>query len=291
MPNGPHRLKIGLKPLSLGDWIEDQPDFGSQLEVRREVLDRHPDVIVRAPESSCAEHELLAMLTELLPASLPQHYTRVANGLRVEPTGEVWPIEVAEKDPLGTIARWVPDDFCFMHADAQGTYRLRSAVVCFPTRWQLHAKLGRGLTPIHAPVPGYEDELGKGVEQVFERLTVERPLWRINWSIVDAPDLYQPIRPLPEDTRLGGERVVRSLGERLWLRTERQSIVRLPVSGAVIFGIRIRQVRLDQACAADPGIAERVVAHIDSMPEPLKRYKGLVGIEERLRAYLGEITG
>ena len=116
MPNGPHRLKIGLKPLSLGDWIEDQPDFGSQLEVRREVLDRHPDVIVRAPESSCAEHELLAMLTELLPASLPQHYTRVANGLRVEPTGEVWPIEVAEKDPLGTIARWVPDDFCFMHA-------------------------------------------------------------------------------------------------------------------------------------------------------------------------------
>lgn len=263
--------------------MEDQADFAEQLAARHEVLGAHPDVLVRAPESAEAERELLTHLFTRLPRDLPQHYSKTASGLRVRPTGETWSFEAAADDPLGAIARWVPDDFCFMHADPSGTYRLRSAVVCFPTRWQLQAKLGRGLTPIHAPVPGYQQDLGKGVEQVFDRLTINRPMWRINWSLVDAPDLYQPIRPAGDEILAhGAERI----GQEFWLRTERQSIVRLESSQAVVFGIRIRQERLDVACAADPDLAGRMLTQVDSMPAALKRYKGLARIETPLQAYL-----
>ena len=74
--------------------------------------------------------------------------------------------------------------------------------------------------------------------------------------------------------------------QEFWLRTERQSIVRLESSQAVVFGIRIRQERLDVACAADPDLAGRMLTQVDSMPAALKRYKGLARIETPLQAYL-----
>ena len=265
-------------------WIEDQPDFDEQLRSRLEVLERHPDVVVTDEKSEDAELELAELLLELLPRSLPQHYSRQGDAVVVRPTGETWVMGGHDQPALRKIARVVPDDFCFMCADDDGVYRLRSAVVCFPTRWQLHLKLGRALTPIHEPVPGYDGELGKGVEQVFERLTVERPLWRINWSLVTSPKLYQPLRPSELDEhRLTPE----SIGELLWFRAERQSIVRLKRSNAVVFAIRIKQSRLDEALSQDAGAATRLLEHLNSMPSALKTYKGLTVLEPTLRSYLG----
>ena len=137
---------------------------------------------------------------------------------------------------------------------------------------------------IHAPVPGYAHEVGAATDRVMSSLQATRALWRQNWSLLDSPVLYQPERvepmqPLsPED-----------LGERLWLRSERQTLRRLPHSGAVLFTIGIRQCTLHSLCR-EPGAAERLLVQLETMPAALKAYKGLEQIDAMLRAYLRAAT-
>jgi hypothetical protein len=58
-------------------------------------------------------------------------------------------------------------------------------------------------------------------------------VWRVNWSLVDTPEPYRP----PEH-RARAAITAALAGEQLWLRVERQTLRRLPDSGAVLFGIR-----------------------------------------------------
>ena len=75
------------------------------------------------------------------------------------------------------------------------------------------------------------------------------------------------------------------LGARLWLRSERQTLRRLPRSRDVLFTIRIRQCRLADLCRV-AGTAARLLAQIDSMPDALKGYKRILEIEVPLREWL-----
>ncbi|MFT5392675.1 MAG: hypothetical protein ACI8PT_002873 [Gammaproteobacteria bacterium] len=263
---GPHRLQIGLKPLALDAWIEDQWDFADQLIERQRLVDEKTDVLASTGGHDEVVDELLDLLHEELPRILPQHYVMTPQGLLVRALGSVFPRECPSA--IERVARLVPDDFCLMHADETGKYRLVAAALCFPTRWKLHTKIGREMTEIHAPVPDYERRLATGVERVFEAVRVERPMWRVNWSLIDSPNLYQPERILCSAAPL-------NVGDSLWLRSERQTIRRLSTTGCVVFSIRIRQLCLSEACAFDSTLAARLRAHLKTMSAPMVAYKGV----------------
>ena len=112
-------------------------------------------------------------------------------------------------------------------------YRLVAAVLCFPAHWRLADKLGRPLELIHAPVPGFGERLAAPVDRFFGNIRVERPVWRVNWSLVDTPTLFLPPEHRGHPREIAAERA----GEELWLRVERQTLRRLPRSGDVVFGI------------------------------------------------------
>src|SRR3546814_15752544 len=59
---------------------------------------------------------------------------------------------------------------------------------------------------------------------------------RLNWSVMDDPALFQPAG----HGRAGHDPAItaENAGEMLWLRIERQTFLRLPASGALVFGIR-----------------------------------------------------
>jgi hypothetical protein len=144
----------------------------------------------------------------------------------------------------------------------------------------LRAKLGQPLLDIHAPVPGYAKEVGAATDQVIHSLQSARPLWRHNWTLLDSPQLYQP-------QRVALQRALRAneLGQRLWMRSERQTLRRLPHSDAVLFTIRIRQCTLDELCL-QPGVAERLLTQLHTMPAAMKAYKGLQCNDAMLCDYL-----
>jgi Haem-dependent oxidative N-demethylase, alpha subunit-like len=158
-------------------------------------------------------------------------------------------------------------------------------VLCFPAHWRLADKLGRPLEAIHGPVSGFGERLAAPVDRFFARIQVERPVWRVNWSLVDTPTLFLPPEHRGHPKPVSAERA----GEQLWLRVERQTLRRLPLSGDVVFGIHTHVDPLGDAVDSAEA-ARALAARIREMPEPMARYKSILPIREPLLAWLDGCT-
>jgi Haem-dependent oxidative N-demethylase, alpha subunit-like len=110
---------------------------------------------------------------------------------------------------------------------------------------------------IHDPVPGFGERLGVPVDRFFASIQVARPVWRVNWSLVDQPTLFLPPEHRGHPKPISAE----GAGEQLWLRVERQTLRRLPRSGDVVFGIH---THVDPLAAAidSPEVARALAARI-----------------------------
>jgi len=137
--------------------------------------------------------------------------------------------------PLRSLGLLVQEDFCILQKP-QGSdeHVLTGAVLCFPSSWTLADKLGKPLLRIHAPVASYDAQMGARVQRMFDAIRPEQPLWRANLLRYTNPALYQP-RPefAPKDKRDDGD----------FVRSERQCLLRLPLSRAVVFSIHTAQIR------------------------------------------------
>ena len=74
-------------------------------------------------------------------------------------------------------------------------------------------------------------------------------------------------------------------GRRLWLRSERQTLRRLPGTGAVVFTIRTQQAPLD-VLAARPALRTRLAAAVASWSGPLVAYRGGEAVRRPLLDWL-----
>ena len=139
---------------------------------------------------------------------------------------------------------------------------------------------------IHEPVPGFAGGLAAIVDRFFASLQVARPVWRVNWSLVDTPQLFLP----PEHRALRKVIAAENAGEQLWLRVERQTLRRLPRSGDVLFGIRTHLAPL--AAAIDgPAAARALAARVREMPPAMAAYKGIAAIRDALLSWLESRAG
>jgi hypothetical protein len=67
------------------------------------------------------------------------------------------------------------------------------------------------------------------VQRMFDAIRPGRPLWRQNALALCRPDLYQP--------RIGGRAAGEAHLDTPYLRSERQCLLRLPKTGAIVFSI------------------------------------------------------
>jgi hypothetical protein len=244
----------GLMPLSEGALVTADPDFAAQMALREALLAGRREVVLGCPaEGRAPADELLAHVAGAAPR---------AAGFGCE--GDLWhrpdgaALRIDRADPLASLGRMVAEDFCLLLPDAaSGEYRLVAAVLCFPSRWLLSEKLGRPLTAIHDPVPDYDATLARRVNRVFETLREGRALWRVNWLVHATPELHLP---LGLSDKLVAEADPR---EGLYLRTERQTLTRLPETGAVAFGIKTSVCPLEALTPEQAGALARALAALD----------------------------
>lgn len=263
---GRFRLALGLMPLPWAQWLEIDRRLTADLAAKRALLTtRHGEVFAALPEAAAAASELLTLLAAHLPRHHPEIYSRAGDRLRNELTGESWDMARSLLHPLDLAGRLVQEDLCLLER-AGDVYRLVAASLCSPARWRLADKLGHPLAQIHAPVAGYAAKLAAPVDRFFATLKPGRLVWRLNWGIVDDPAPFQPAAPPPQLVTAA------EAGERLWLRVERQTLQRLPASGAVVFTIRTHITRLDAAIRTRAAAAE-LAAALRDMPEDSRRYK------------------
>lgn len=253
----------GLMPLDMREWTVRHADFDAQMAYRRHLLAEKPDLVLGAiHEGEDPAEELLEMLLAHL--------------------GEARPLTNEERFcQLTAIGRLVAEDFCLLVPDSvSGEYRLAAAVLCFPSRWMLSEKLGRPMTPIHDPVPGYAGDLEKRVNRVLEALRPDRPLVRVNWSVHATPELFLP----QSETATSGEH---HPSERFYLRTERQTLVRLPRTEAIAFGIKTSVTPVERL---SPTVACRLARALSGLGDGMVSYKGgRARIDAAIRR-LGEIA-
>jgi len=275
---GRFRLALGLMPLPWSQWLEIDRRLADDLAAKRALLDTRPrEVFAALPEAAEAAAELLARLAAHLPQHHAELYRRAGDMLTNLATGERWDVARPGLHPLDLAGRLVQEDLCLMQG-AGDAYRLVAASLCSPARWRLSDKLGHPLAEIHAPVAGYAAKLAAPVDRFFATLKAGRLVWRLNWGIVDDPAPFQPVAPPPKPVAAA------DAGERLWLRVERQTLQRLPATGAVVFTIRTYITRLDAAignrAAADLAGALR------DMPEDSRRYKHIAPFAAPLLQWL-----
>lgn len=211
-----------MQPVAAGDWLRADAALPAQLaEKARLVAAGRERVIAVLPGAEAAAEELLAVVL----AELPKGFTRTGEQVR-RPDGVTVVLDAA--DPLTTLSRLVQEDFC-IHQKRGDEHVLTAALLCFPAAWTLSEKIGQPLSRIHVPVRRYDNRVAAGVQRMFDMVSAGRPLWRANLLRYDDPSLFQPHT----------EAAPRPVGrpESPYLRSERQTIRRLPVSDAVVFSI------------------------------------------------------
>lgn len=254
------RLAMGMRPLNLATWLQVDEHREEELALKAELLEAKYDAVVAIePAGDAASRELLAEVKAFLTAYHPLVSTATN----------------PDEHPIVQAGRLAQEDFCILVRD--DVWRLRAASVCFPSRWDLAQKIGATLDEIHSPVPGYDGELSAPTNSFFERLRPERSYWRLNWTLLDHPDLFQPERA----------RVAPSGELEDWFfRVERQTLRQLPHTNAIVFTIRTYVTSAASLRASDEQFVPALLHGLETAPTEVQDYKGWTGVAERLRESL-----
>lgn len=216
----PRRLP-GIQPLNLSDWLHVDDAFSGQMAERDRLLSQTPQTILAIdPDARDAAMELLDLVLSLAyPGASGDHVER-RDGVR---------IQINRDAPMATLCRLVQEDLLILQKRGD-EHVLTAAVLCFPASWTLSEKFLKPLTRIHVPVPSYDDGMARRVQRLFDGVQPDRPLWRFNALWYDTPVLHLPKTETvhqAEDPRHTGK----------YLRSEKQCILRLPDTKAVVFSV------------------------------------------------------
>ena len=262
----PDRWSIGLRPVGPDGWLVRDGDLRTQLAEKQRLLAFAHEACV-ASIGGAAVEEACTDAAELISAAIGESPLPLGEGIAA----------------LEAVARLVAEDLVIMMpptADTDGGYVLGAAVVCFPTRWLLADKIGRPMRAIHEPVPGYESQIGRSTDRVFDALD-SRVVTRANWSLLDAGELHQPSgrHSVADDRTLS----LANVSDRVWVRTERQTLRRLTRTGAVLFTIRVFQCRLDEL---RPSLQPSLLGALERVHDDMRTYKGLDALDEAVSGWL-----
>ena len=284
---GVQSFSIGLKPLDPADWIEADNRLGAYLGEKRQLLETVREEVWAAEEDTLTSQ---LEVRDALIAYLLEHpsgrWVRDGEFIRVlEEGAEVASAEIRPDDPapLLTAALLVQEDLCLMRKGADG-WRLAAGSVSFASSWSFKARFGQTLDGLHAYVPGYPDRLAQRMARIFDNLHVGKPVWRLNWSLYGDGELHHPHGKGPMPFAKAEEGGDEGWLDHLFVRVERQTLMRMPVSGDILFTIRIHVDPL-RALSRHPDravLAESLRRQLDALDADQLAYKGLTQHREKL---------
>lgn len=252
---------MGMRPLDESAWLEVDDHIDEELALKSSLFEtNYHDVVATSPVGDEGSRELLEHVARFLRDYHPERPRTTS----------------ADEHPIVQASRLVQEDLCLLVKD--DAWRLRAACVCFPSRWLLASKINTTLDEIHRPVPGYGDELARPTNGFFDRLSPERSFWRLNWTLLDSPALFQPTtaRAAPSGDLADW-----------YFRVERQTLRQLPQSRVIVFTIRTYVTSAATLSERDDQFVPTLLHALDTAPSSTQAYKGWSGVAQRLREALG----
>lgn len=287
---------IGLKPLDASAWIEVDGDLLPMLAEKARLLGSIlPDVFVEEPDTRAAQAELRDKLADYLVQHYPHRFRIDRDDMLID--GGARRVHLTEEamPPLLAAASLIAEDLVLMRKDGTG-WRLVAASLCFPSSWTLSEKFGRPLQEIHNPVPGFGEgtRTAEVIQRIFDNLQPNQPVIRWNWSLQSDRALYKPLSNVQRDVRADApaRRFPAGIAS-AFIRVERQTLMRLPVSGDIVFTIRIFLDPL-ATIARHPDrakIAASLAGQLDALDTAQLAYKGFTADRDALAAELRALAG
>jgi dimethylamine monooxygenase subunit A len=244
-------VHMGTHAAPATSWLLADDAREMELALRRRLFAERRDVVFAChPSAEAAARELLGDVVAWLDD----------RGLPYDPPDP-------DEHPLAAAGRLVQDDLCLMiHRD--GGWHFDGGSVCFPSVWRMADRIGQPTVTVHERVPHY-DTVTDRVDRFFDRLQPGRAVWRRNWSFKPYPHLHVPTAKT--ELPAGGHHVAAD-GAPYWLRSERQTLRRLPDSGAIVFAIRV-QLAPAGVLRRRPDVARALGALYRSWDEPMRTFK------------------
>ncbi len=258
LPEVPWRLSHGGKlpgtlPVATGDWLRFDDVYAEQMALRdRLIAEKRDAVHAMLPEALPAAREALDAVLAVLKTRTD--FT-VTEDTVLRPDGVSVPLN---RDlPLITAGRLIQADLCLIEKpEGADEHILSAAILCFPASWMLGEKFARPLVTIHEPIRSYTPNVAARVQRLFDGVQAGRPLWRMNLLRYADPELFQP--------RSQYARRDKPKGRAPYARSERQCLVRLPETNAMIFSIHTTVVHCDAMQAEE---VEALDAYLDGLED------------------------
>jgi hypothetical protein len=228
----PRAMRLpGTEPADPARWLQRDSAFAAQMALRDELIATKPaDVHQIATGCEPAARELLALILTHLDG-VPGYEREGAMMRRLG--GIAIPLDGG---PLIAAGRLVQEDLLILQKpEGAAEHVLTGAILCFPSNWTLAEKFGLPLGRIHLPVERYDANIARRVQRLMDHLRAGVPLMRYNLGLHNTAGLYLPLRE-------GDAREAPPAKPR-YIRVERQTLLRLPATRAIVFSIHTAIVR------------------------------------------------
>lgn len=292
--------KIGTALLIDADPLIDIDEhYSVEVALRRQLLTEQPGYYYQSrPGHETAQWDVLELALTSAARTAPETFKLRQNGERwrwqnrllgEETEFTFGDVSTLPYEPLDWVGRQVQEDLLVLAGENS---QLVVGQLCFGNGWCLDEKMGLPFWEIHAPItpiPALEPMM-RAAQKLMERIPIGRPVWRLNWSIKLNDQLDMTSRHTPILNQLLADRLSNltpdTIGHQLFLRIERQTLTRLPRSGAVLFGIHTYQNRLDVELSGRLDGAARLARILETAPPALLDYKGITPYLKPLLVYL-----
>ncbi|RRO18020.1 DUF3445 domain-containing protein [Saccharopolyspora rhizosphaerae] len=184
--------------------------------------------------------------------------------------------------PLRFAASQVQDDVVLLD-ERDGRLFADAGVVTFASNWSIRFVLGMSFAELHGPVPrDFADGAIPRAEEFLLGLQPGDCYRRLNWSSTAGHRLDASLESYDE---WGVERArLDDLGD-LHLRVEVQHLVRLPLSGSIMFLIRTYLLPMREV-ALVPAWREQFATVLAELPDEMADYKGYGEVRPALLGWL-----
>ncbi|KAG7926032.1 hypothetical protein KL925_003794 [Ogataea polymorpha] len=288
-------ITMGIRNMEWDSWIELDNEWHKYHARKLQRLEeKNSDLYGTSPDAWDGVLELLEEFRNYLPQRYPSLFRKTRKGVENLETGESFefigvPKSEFKMDPVLMASLLVQDDLAVMVENEKGEYVLRAGAIMLAGFWRLKDKLGMPLSMIHTSgdVPKYNEKLKAGMEKFFIRQTCDKPVVRNNYFLQADDDLAWSYSIGDESKEVVGWYTASPATDinKIYFRSERQSVRRLPKTGVTVFTIRTYFLPVVKLCE-EPFVPLRLLNGIRSWDKDVQEYRGYTIFKDVLMPYL-----
>ena len=268
-------------------WFWPDSELQAYAKIRHQAYENAGAQVLHTGDNSPrvlkASQELLVIQSKYLAYHFSEKYEIDENSCKQSQiinkvTGRQYPITPTDRHPLEVSGLLGQEDICLVQKTKDNGYELAAGFLATPTKWLLHEFIGKNMDEIHQSVMNYSTPVGG--KRVSLKNTVDKALSEMK----EFPEgqfarnnifiKFDASLALHKDLEREPKRkhIIRNIGRRAFLRSERETLTRLPWpnNDFLVFSIKPHVFTLEQVKNNQRGarLAEAILTN-DVLREPL----------------------